>query len=77
VRLDAEEEAGAEEERKGVLKRGSGVGKSIEVWVGDMERVAQNWEFWALEDVLYGEEVVKTAVEAGEGHEVSDEVCVG
>jgi len=31
VRLDAEEEAGAEEERKGVLKRGSGVGKSIEV----------------------------------------------
>jgi len=42
VRLDAEKEAGAEEEREAVLKRGSGVGKSIKVGVGDMERVAQN-----------------------------------
>ena len=70
MRLDAEKEAGAEEEREAVLKRGSGVGKSIKVGVGDMERVAQNWEFWALEEV-------KTALGAGEGHEVSDEVCVG
>ena len=36
VRLDAEEE------REDVLKRGCGVGKSIEVGVGDMERIAQN-----------------------------------
>jgi len=32
-----------------------------------MERVAQNWEFWALEDVLYGEGEVKTAVGQGRG----------
>ena len=42
VRLDAEEKVGAEEEREDVLKRGCGVGKSIKVGVGDMERVAQN-----------------------------------
>ena len=42
VRLDAEEEAGAEEDREDVLKRGCEVGKNIEVGVGYMERVAQN-----------------------------------
>ena len=36
MRLDVEEE------REEVLKRGCGVGKSIEVGVRDMERVAQN-----------------------------------